>query len=641
MAYYPTCIRCFESVSDLDNAGYCTRCSVATKRSKTGDTNASAPVTQPDPELGATKSRSVHVESTTVFAKDVTPETSAPSLFRNYRDVEYLDRGGMGIVYKAVQEKTDRVVAIKTLSMQGTDDSRQSQRFLIEGRALARISHPGIVQIFEVGEDEQTRFFSMEYVSGGSLAKRLKDAPPFTTTQATELIAHVASALTAAHAQNIVHRDIKPSNILLTEAGKPKLTDFGLAVFHQLADRMTNSGAVLGTPAYMSPEQAGGRSGQIGPAADVYSLGATFYELLTGKPPFSGNNPVQTAMKVMKEKPIPPRTLDPTIPPELETICLRCLEKNPQDRYASAAELANDLFRFLRKEPLGKPSLRYRVRKFVHTYRMLLIGLGLAALTAGMAVIIKPEDPKTTLTRLVKAGQPFSLPLGPDGTPKYQEWPFSVPAKVGKVAQGVWGFQTESAVCLELCPDTIVDEFEITAEIRQTNVTRDHHGFVGLYLTPFDSDRFAIQRQHLIRFRDWPRSREANPPFRELVSDLSYTSRDDAGKKELGISHNLAGLKYPPGELKTWRRLQVRMSRQECGIRLSIPDQPEQAPVVLVIPIDRITNDWKGLKNDPRVIDQGGVTQIPPWRPRSRFGLYAHACTVEIRDVKFSPTPTP
>ena len=178
MAYYPTCIRCFESVSDLDNAGYCTRCSVATKRSKTGDTNASAPVTQPDPELGATKSRSVHVESTTVFAKDVTPETSAPSLFRNYRDVEYLDRGGMGIVYKAVQEKTDRVVAIKTLSMQGTDDSRQSQRFLIEGRALARISHPGIVQIFEVGEDEQTRFFSMEYVSGGSLAKRLKDAPP-------------------------------------------------------------------------------------------------------------------------------------------------------------------------------------------------------------------------------------------------------------------------------------------------------------------------------------------------------------------------------------------------------------------------------------------------------------------------------
>lgn len=640
MAFYPTCIRCFESVSDLDNAGFCTRCSVATKRSKTGDTKDSAPVTQPDPELGVTKSRPVNTQSTTVFA-DRAADTSAPRLFKNYRDVEYLDRGGMGIVYKAVQEKTDRVVAIKTLTIQGADDTRQSQRFLIEGRALAKISHPGIVQIYEVGEDQQTRFFSMEYVPGGSVARRLKNGPAFTANQATELVAHIASALTAAHAQNIVHRDIKPSNILLTEAGKPKLTDFGLAVFHQLADRMTNSGAVLGTPAYMSPEQAGGRSGEIGPAADVYSLGATFYELLTGKPPFTANNPVQTAVKVMKEKPIPPRTLDPTIPVELETICLRCLEKNPRDRYPSAAELANDLFRYLRKEPLGKPSFSYRARKFASTYRVLLIGLGLAALTAGVAMIIQPEDPKATMARLVKSGQPFFLPLGPDGTPKYQQWPMSVPTKVGKVANGVWGFQTETGVCLELCPDTIIDEFEISADIRQTNVTRDHHGFVGLYMTPFDSDRFPIQRLHLVRFRDWPRTREANPPFRELLSELVYSARDDGGKKELGFSHNLTGTKYPPGELKTWRRLQVRMTRQGCDIRMSTPDQPELAPVVLTVPIDRITNDWKGLGQDPRVIDQGGLNQIPPWRPRSRFGLYAHASTVEVRDVKFSPTPSP
>ena len=187
----------------------------------------------------------------------------------------------MGYVYKAVHVPTKRTVAIKTMNGHGHFDAKQMQRFRNEGQASARLSHPGVVQIFDIDEENNEPFISMEYVTGGTLASRLKHGPKPTPRQAAEIMAEVASALAATHDKHIVHRDIKPSNILLTDAGKPKLTDFGLAAFVDATTRMTRTGAMLGTAAYMSPEQASGRAKAVGPLSDVYGAGATLYEMLT------------------------------------------------------------------------------------------------------------------------------------------------------------------------------------------------------------------------------------------------------------------------------------------------------------------------------------------------------------------------
>jgi WD40 repeat protein len=262
-----------------------------------------------------------------------------------------LGRGGMGVVYKARQVSLNRLVALKMILAGGHAGEGDLQRFRAEAEAVARLQHPNIVQIHEVGESEGRPFFSLEFVDGGSLADRL-DGTPWPAVQAAQLVKTLAGAIHAAHLQGIIHRDLKPGNVLLTADGTPKITDFGLAKQLNNQHGQTATGAVLGTPSYMAPEQAGGKSSQIGPAADVYSLGAILYELVTGRPPFRAETPLDTVMQVVSEEPIPPRRLVPKLPRDLETICLKCLEKSPAKRYATAADLADDLERWLSTRPI-------------------------------------------------------------------------------------------------------------------------------------------------------------------------------------------------------------------------------------------------------------------------------------------------
>jgi tRNA A-37 threonylcarbamoyl transferase component Bud32 len=267
-----------------------------------------------------------------------------------YEVLEEISRGGVGVVYKARQVKLKRFVALKVLLAGGHAGPEQLSRFRREAESLAQLQHPNIVQIYEVGESDGLPFLSLEYVEGGSLARRLESGP-LPAVPAARLVETLARAVHAAHQRGILHRDLKPGNVLLTAEGTPKITDFGLSRSFQEKEGLTATGAVMGTPGYMAPEQAGGPSAKVGPAVDVYALGAILYEVLTGRPPFCGASLLETLDRVRFQAPVPPRELRPEIPGELEAICLKCLRKEPEQRFPTAAALADDLARFSASHP--------------------------------------------------------------------------------------------------------------------------------------------------------------------------------------------------------------------------------------------------------------------------------------------------
>jgi len=274
-----------------------------------------------------------------------------PVAIPGYEVLGELGRGAFGVVYQARQLALKRLVALKMILSGSHAGADQLARFRVEAEAVARLQHPNIVQIYEVGEQEGRPFFSLEFVDGGTLDKKLARTP-LPAREAAQLLEVLAQAMHAAHQCGIIHRDLKPANVLLTKAGQLKITDFGLAKQLDAAVGQTASGVIMGTPSYMAPEQALGESKKIGPAADVYALGAMLYEFLTGRPPFKGATPMDTLLQVTQDEPVPPSRLQPKVPRDLETICLKCLEKELAKRYGSAGELAEELGRFVRGEPV-------------------------------------------------------------------------------------------------------------------------------------------------------------------------------------------------------------------------------------------------------------------------------------------------
>jgi WD40 repeat protein/tRNA A-37 threonylcarbamoyl transferase component Bud32 len=290
-------------------------------------------------------------------------------------EVQYqVGRGGMGVVYRARQRSLNRTVAVKMIRTLAAATARERARFRAEAEAAAGLQHPAIVQVFEVGESSDGPYLVLEFLEGGSLSRKLAGVP-MPPRQAAEMLLLLANAVSAAHARGIVHRDLKPANILLTASGLPKIVDFGLAKNLQRdgstgtnAAGLTQVGDVVGTPSYMAPEQTGGESegegeGQvqaIGPWTDVYALGAILYELLTGRPPFRGATALDTLEQVRDREPVPPRRLQPSVPIDLETICLTCLRKEPAKRYASSQALAEDVGHFVAGEPIrARPAGRW------------------------------------------------------------------------------------------------------------------------------------------------------------------------------------------------------------------------------------------------------------------------------------------
>ena len=271
--------------------------------------------------------------------------------------LEEIGRGGMGVVYRATQLSLNRTVALKMILPGRLASATDLSRFRAEAEAAAKLKHPHVVSVHEVGELDGQPFFSMPLIEGTTLAKRLADGP-LPAREAAELLVPICRAVAAAHRHGILHRDLKPSNILIDHEGRPYVTDFGLAKrLHQHdATNLTATGAILGTPSYMAPEQAAGHRGEVGPASDVYSLGAILFSMLTGRPPFQAASPVDTILQVLEQDPIPPRMLNPNADPDLELIALKCLQKPSDLRYATADALADDLQSFLANEPISARS---------------------------------------------------------------------------------------------------------------------------------------------------------------------------------------------------------------------------------------------------------------------------------------------
>ena len=342
-------------------------------------------------ETSQTAPSSLSAATVPLTPSDAPAPAGSPLRIRYLGDYELLEeiaRGAMGVVYKARQLSLNRLVAVKMILAGLLATKADSDRFHSEAQAAAVLDHPNILPIFEVGEHEGQHYFSMGYVEGQSLATRLNEGP-LSPKEAAELVATVAEAVEYAHQQGVIHRDIKPSNILIDNKSRPRVTDFGLAKRVDSGSDLTATGQVLGTPSYMPPEQAAGQIGAIGPAADVYALGALLYATLTGRPPFQAATSLETLRQVIEREPVPLRQLNPAIPRNLETISLKCLEKSVPQRYASAQALVDDLRRYIE----GRPILARPVGRWEHAWRWcrrqpVVAGLSVAAVLLVVLVAV-------------------------------------------------------------------------------------------------------------------------------------------------------------------------------------------------------------------------------------------------------------
>ncbi|MGB9688127.1 protein kinase domain-containing protein [Thermogutta sp.] len=308
-----------------------------------------------------------------------------PTILGHYELLEEIGRGATAIVYKARDLRLKRYVALKVVN-QAAWDKTARQRFLAEVEAAAALRHPHIVQIYEIGESAESWFVAMEYLEGGSLADRPDKV--WSPREAAKMVATLARAVQYAHEHHILHRDLKPANVLLDADGSPKIADFGLAKRLDERSLMTTEEELIGTPAYMAPEQTSSEVGRIGPTTDVYALGAILYELLTGRPPFHGRNVIETLLQVRHQDPVPPNRLQPSVHRDLVTICLKCLEKDPSRRYPSAAALADDLHRFLEGQVIWARPAGPVERALKWLRRHATVAVSLAAVMASVAIAI-------------------------------------------------------------------------------------------------------------------------------------------------------------------------------------------------------------------------------------------------------------
>lgn len=376
-----TCEKCGSQLSD---DGRCSQCVVGDGNLDSSSTDATAPTFMMSSEL------------TEQTAADVAQPSGHMQQFGDYELLEEVARGGMGVVYRARHKKLNRVAALKMILGGRFSSQDDVQRFHIEAKAAAGLDHSGIVPVYEIGEHDGQAFFAMKYIDGGSLAQHVKQfrADP---RAAVKMLASVARAVNHAHQRGILHRDLKPANILIDDAGQPLITDLGLAKTTTGDSELTKTGAVLGTPSYMSPEQAQSTE-SVTTAADIYALGAIMYELLTGQPPHKGETVFETVMSVRNNTPAAPRKLNPQVDSELELICLKCIERDPNERYSSAAALASDLENWLAGDAISvkHPSFKAATaqwlkqnRKFAYSVFAMLIGV---VLIVPSATIIFGED---------------------------------------------------------------------------------------------------------------------------------------------------------------------------------------------------------------------------------------------------------
>ncbi len=576
-----------------------------------------------------------------------------PRRFGAYQVLERLAVGGMSYVFKACQLRPNRLVALKLphcAPLPGTDEF---QRFQREIEAIAQLQHDHIVRIYECGEEEGLPYFSMEYMEQGSLAAKLAGSP-LPEREAAQLVQTLARAVQFAHGRGIIHRDLKPANVLLGPDGAVKLTDFGLAKWLDANDVLTRSHAILGTAKYMAPEQARGDAKQIGPLTDVYGLGAILYECLTGRAPFQAPTQAVVLRMVESSPPVPPSKLRRGLCRNLEAICLKCLEKDPARRYASAERLANDLEHWLKHEPTEARPPRWPARVYRKARRHVLALSLMAALLIGLVAIpvLDPERPIRQIERKLANRQPVTL-IGETGKPAW--FRMLVGSECTQVSQGrdntfsvySWGF-----CLLELVRDPHQDRYCLQAQIRHED-SSEASGEVGLFLAQrtFPSSSADIHIFTQLSFNDVngamalynrlvpPQSRKNTPPpkgnyvylFPRILSVAQQTeiwNQKLSGAGVQGAPFEAAGVSRGP-----WHRFEVVTTPE--NLRAFRDGQ-----LIGELPVSAINKRMgdalaRRIRDRPDDLSLRGIAT--DFQPRGSLGFYIFKGSAHFRLVRIVP----
>jgi tRNA A-37 threonylcarbamoyl transferase component Bud32 len=566
-----------------------------------------------------------------------------PLAFGSYLLLEVLGEGGMGVVYKARQEKLKRFVALKMVRAGIYASSEERARFQREGEVIASLEHPHVVQIHEFGECDGQSYFSMELLQGGTLADKL-GGRALPERAAAELVQTLAHTVEAAHRRGIVHRDLKPSNVLFAADGTAKISDFGLAKVLDGESSDTRSDAILGTPAYMAPEQARGEIRRLGPAADVYALGAILYETLTGRPPFRGESRYQTLEWVRTREPEPPRRSQPHLSRDLEAICLKCLEKEASRRYESAAALADDLQRWLdgqttKARPLSWPRrLGRSVRRRPAAVAAVAFLLMLAALPAFFSRINDPQRKLDAIQARLRRGETVEL-LDKNGELAWYRWELGKGIVDTSPDEGALKVAALDAAMLTLVADP-QGSYRFSAEIRHERSLRLSE--VGLY---FAHSKLNTSEgwQHcyaVFAFNDL----EANFPHPnggQKVSRAVCHLRRIPESGRGGSSHDNIVAYFPPARSLQpaplpWRRLAVEA--RPTGFDLFWEKNPplhlDRQNILSQFEKGKLKRD--GMRTVPILPELR-----PDFSPHDALGLFVAYGRALFRNVRVEPLPNP
>jgi eukaryotic-like serine/threonine-protein kinase len=660
-----SCLRCSKPLALASPSGLCPECAA------TDDTPAQTfpePVrvgpAPPDPTLTAADPGGT--TATNAPGTDRAPLPHAPP---GYDHIDRLGSGGMGSVYLARELASDRLVAMKFLHHPGNPESYE--RFLVELRILAQLDHPNIVRVLSSDFLRADPFFTMEYMPGGSLSRALDASTPVPVAEAIRLVRIVCDAVTAAHAQGVIHRDLKPSNILLAADGTPKVSDFGLAKRLEHDDQLTVASGALGTPSYMPPEQVSRKNGEIGPWSDVYGLGATLYHLLVGRAPFVGETPLEIIELVLADPAPRLRAIRAEIPKELEGIVLKCLEKDPKDRYQSVAELAADLDRFTAGQKPVAPPLTYwrRVKRWVRRNRRGAGGAAAAAVLVAVAFVLgaaywpkpKPVDPPDPIAEMRKElteGR-AAVPVGDRGLPRWHEWRAGAAALAESEAhEGACCFDSTKYALLDLFPRVGLKRYRVTVQIKQLEGTDAGDAgdakrplptaAIGLYLAegPFVGPGEVVAHPLLaLMFNDYDsKAALGKPPTTRaaLLRDATFIQRPNAQPAlapQPAAQHTFQPAPRHPGP---WRTVRIEVTPESFQAFWLTDDKGEDGKTF--VPFRPITGAVTAATRQERLRTRldgtapGFGTLAPPWDPAQlTVGVFCHRAGIAVRRCVIEP----